>query len=227
MICSAMQPSYIPWSGFYNLISNSDKFVFLDDAQFQKNSWHNRNRILVNHSPHWISVPIKHDKLEQKIYESEIVNSQPWKRKHVKLLQQTYCKHQYSGDILEITDYLENENFNNLAELNIRIIKWFLKKLDILTDIHLSSEMNIDGRRTLRLIKILEKLGADTYLSPIGAMEYLKVDEFSKLTDIELKFQEFNPLPYPQYRHEQFESHLSMIDVVANIGWEASKKYIA
>ena len=221
-----MQPTYLPWAGYLNLISQADVFVFLDDAQYQKNSWHNRNRILVNQAPHWISVPVKHRTIDQKINEIEIVNSQPWIKKHIKLLQQTYCKHKYSKDMLEVTNLLAKETFTNLAELNIRLIKWFIEKLNITTDIYLSSEMDIDEKRTLRVVKILEYLTADTYLSPIGAAEYLESDGFSELTSVKLEFQEFEAGHYKQYRHELFESHLSIVDVVANLGWETTKKYI-
>ena len=72
MKCAIMQPTYLPWPGYFNLISKADVFVFLDDAQFQKNSWHNRNRILVENKPHWITVPVKHKSLDQKINETEI-----------------------------------------------------------------------------------------------------------------------------------------------------------
>jgi hypothetical protein len=86
MICAIMQPTYLPWAGYFNLISQSDVFVFLDDAQFQKNSWHNRNRILVNHLPHWITLPVRHAALCQTIRQTELDDSKNWRRKHIKLL---------------------------------------------------------------------------------------------------------------------------------------------
>ena len=76
-----MQPTYLPWPGYFNLILKSDSFIFLDDAQFQKNSWHNRNRILVSQKPHWITVPVKHNSLDQKISETKIVSSHSWAKK--------------------------------------------------------------------------------------------------------------------------------------------------
>ena len=84
MKCSIMQPHFLPWIGYFNLIAQSEKFIFLDDAQFSKNNWHNRNRILNNNLPLWISVPIKSGNLKKKINETEIVSDDRWKTKMVK-----------------------------------------------------------------------------------------------------------------------------------------------
>ena len=226
MICAIMQPSYLPWSGYFNLIAQADKFVFLDDAQLQKNSWHNRNRLLVNHSPHWITVPVKHKSLGQAIVDTELDNTKSWRDKHIKLIQHTYGKHSYANDVLPICEILMDESVCNLAQLNIKIIKWFLEGLEIHTEIYLSSEMDIKGRRTERLIKILGQLNADTYLSPVGAMEYLQIDNFMNKTTASLKFQEYEPATYEQYGNETFESHLSIVDVLANVGWYAARRYV-
>jgi hypothetical protein len=224
--CAIMQPTYLPWAGYFNLIAQVDVFVFLDDAQFQKNSWHNRNRILVNHLPHWITAPINRKSLSQTINKSLFDDKQNWKQKHVKLLRQTYSKHPYSYDIMPVCDIIENNHFQSLADLNILLIKWMMMRLDINTKCFLSSELNISEKRTERIIKILEKLNADIYLSPKGAAEYLDLDDFSNQTSTKLTFQSFEHNLYDQYQQDKFESHLSIVDVVANIGWENTKKYI-
>jgi len=226
MICAIMQPSYLPWAGYFNLIDQADVFVFLDDAQLQKNSWHNRNRILMNHAPHWITVPVSRTSLSQTILESMIDVQQNWKQKQVKLLRQTYSKHPFFEEILEFCAIFEENNAKNLAELNIHLARWIMAKLDIKTRILLSSELDISGKRTDRVISILEKLEADVYLSPKGAAEYLDADDFLNKTSIRLCLQSFEPKPYNHHRHSEFVSHLSIIDVVANIGWGSSKTYI-
>ena len=226
MICAIMQPTYLPWAGYFNLIDQADVFVFLDDAQLQKNSWHNRNRLLVNHKPHWITVPVRRDTLAQSIKETEIDTVQNWRKKHCALLRQTYGKHPYGKEMLDVCSVIEQSNIAHLADLNINLVRWILDNLDIRTEIILASSMGIEGKRTTRLIELLHRLQADTYLSPKGATDYLGGDEFIEQTRISLRFQEFNPAPYPQYQHHPFESHLSIIDVVANIGWEATGRYI-
>jgi len=224
--CSVMQPTYVPWAGFFNLIAKSDVFVFLDDVQFQKNSWHNRNRLLVNHKPHWLTVPVKSNKLNQTIKETEIDVTKHWRKKHSKILQQTYSKHPFASDMLEICSEIEKDKITHLADLNIHLILWILEKLEMNTEIFVSSKMSLEGKRTTRLISILKKSQANCYLSPIGAMEYLQEDNFLGQTSIDLIFQEYDPLPYEQMNQNSFESHLSILDVVANIGWEEAKQYI-
>jgi hypothetical protein len=221
-----MQPSYLPWSGYFNLIAESNVFVFLDDAQLQKNSWHNRNRILVNHSPHWITVPVSRKSLSQTINETTIDSRQNWKQKHIKLLGQTYSKHPFSEDVRQICEVLEAHNFNTLAELNIYLIKFIMSKIGIETKVLLSSELNIIGKRTDRIVSIVESLNADVYLSAQGSAEYLDLDGFIEQTSVNLAFQTFEPKVYNHFRHDEFESHLSIVDVIANLGWDKTKEYI-
>jgi len=221
-----MQPTYLPWAGYFNLIAKADVFVFLDDAQFQKNSWHNRNRLLVNHSPYWITVPVHRKALAQSIKDTEINTTQRWRKKHINLLKQVYSKHPFAKDVLDLCSVIEQDNITHLAELNIILIQWLLRKLNIQTEIFVSSAIGIQGKRTTRIIELLKQLQADCYLSPKGAMEYLEEDGFADQTAINLVYQEFNPAPYPQHHHQPFESQLSIVDVAANIGWEATKQYI-
>ena len=226
MICAMTQPTYLPWAGYFNLIAESDVFVFLDDAQYQRNSWHNRNRILLNGAPHWITIPVLKIALGQSINETKVDDSKNWRKKHIRLLEQTYGKHPFADDILGIYPLIENESLDSLGELNVALVRWMLEKLSVTTPIQLSSCMGIDGKRTERVINILEDLGATQYLSPQGASEYLAEDGFAGQTSIDLRFQDYQPADYPQRRQESFVSHLSLVDVVANVGWHAAREYI-
>ena len=114
--------------------------------------------------------------------------------------------------------------FNN-PTLTFCVLKT-LEKLKITTKIYFSSNLGIIGKRTQRIINMLEHLDADTYLSPIGAAEYLESDRFSDLTTKKLEFQEFTSVPYPQHKNHNFQPFLSIIDIVANIGWESTKNYL-
>jgi hypothetical protein len=226
MICAIMQPTYLPWPGYFNIISKSDIFVFLDDAQFQKNSWHNRNRILVNEDVHWITVPVRHHSLQQKINKTEILNTQMWRKKHGRTLRQTYSKHPFFGDIMSIIELIEKGEFSNLSKLNMEIILLCLSKMNIKTEVYLSSDSNLGGERTDKLINILEFYGVQTYLSPEGALEYLEHDNFTKLTGVKLVTQSFFPSIYKQSGSINFHSYLSIVDVVANIGWKYARLYV-
>ena len=119
MNCAIMQPSYFPWAGYFNLINKADTFVFLDDVQFSKNSWHNRNSILVKQRKIWITVPLKKSKLNTKLNEKIIDNLNDWKSKHIKTIKQSYASHQYAADLNELTDFLQGLDSKIISELNI------------------------------------------------------------------------------------------------------------
>jgi len=221
-----MQPTYLPWAGYFNLMKSVDVFVFLDDAQFQKNSWHSRNRLLIAHQPHWITVPVKHIAVTQQLTETLLCEEKHWRRKHSVMLQQTYARHPHKIAVEEISTFLLQDDSKHLADLNINLIRYISLKLGITTPVKLSSEMLVEGRRTEKVLNILLCAQATQYLSPNGSSDYLKEDNFTSQTDIELQFQAFNPQPYAQFGHEQFVPYLSIVDVVANLGWRATADYV-
>ena len=221
-----MQPTFCPWAGFFNLIGKSESFVFLDDAQFQKNSWHNRNQILVNGEKHWLTMPVVQEKLEKKICETEFKDFEFWKKKHIKIIRQNYSKHAHFQDVDYFLNFYESLKVDNLAELNIAVIRWFSNELKLSTSFYLSSEIGISGSRTERLIKILEYLDTDIYLSPVGAKEYLIEDDFNTNTDVTLTFQEYESPEYQQKNAMTFISHLSILDVISNMGFLNAHQYV-
>ena len=226
MKCAIMQPHYFPWPGYFNLMSKVNKFIFLDDAQFSKNSWHNRNLILSEKKKIWITVPLKSSEIKTKIMDKKIDTGKEWQLKHVKTLAQSYSKHLYSKDLFELLDFLQNVNYNNLSDLNTSIIKFIADKLKIKVEFINSSLFSIDDKRTTKLIKILEKIEATEYLSPKGGEEYLKSDNFEKLTTVKLKINNYESKNYNQKNLDKFISNLSIIDVIANCGWTGTAKYV-
>ena len=227
MNCAIMQPTYFPWAGYFNLIKSADLFIFLDDAQFSKNSWHNRNRILINCKEAWASLPIKKKKLNTLINETEIDNSKNWKAKQLKTLKQNYSKHPFKDDVNEVIEFMKKLDENNLSKFNIKMIEFISTKMNFKTKFFKSSQLNIKKKRTEKIIDILSHFKAKRYISPISSQEYLFKDDFLKKTTIELIFQKFVPKKYNQFKCEKFVSHLSIVDVIANIGWKQTIKYVS
>lgn len=89
-----LQPSYLPWLGYFEQIDRSDVFVFYDDVQYDKHGWRNRNKIKTPKGWQWLTVPVYHN-FGQKIYEVKINNNIPWRRKHLKSLQANYARAPY------------------------------------------------------------------------------------------------------------------------------------
>ena len=226
--CAIMQPSYLPWSGYFNLIASVDKFVLLDDVQFERGSWQNRNKILLNGKAHLISIPTHRTHLREAILNQiEIFESKKFKMKHWKVLEHAYRKAKYGDEALQLLrHFYVDENHENLVNFNGSLIRKFCHALSIKTTISYASEMNCNGKRSEHVAAICKYLNCQTYLSPQGAANYLEADLFVAKFGINLKFQNFLPAPYTQYQSTKFVSHLSILDVIANIGVDGARKYI-
>jgi hypothetical protein len=222
-----MQPTYLPWSGYFNLLFAADKFVFLDDVQFERQSWQSRNRILLDGKEHVLVVPVKRDGLGTLISQATISDENNWRRTHWRTLQSAYGKAPYGEQILSVLKpFYEGVGPQYLSDFNQSIILAIASALNIETLVFRASLLGCEGHRSVRLAKICETLDCDEYLSPRGSEGYLREDNFEKEAAAKLSFQEFEPAPYEQYRADRFVSHLSVIDVIANQGLDYASAYI-
>lgn len=226
MKCAIMQPTYFPWAGYFSLIDQVDAFVFLDDVQYERGTWQNRNRVLVNGQPHWLTVPARREFLGQAINQVTIDEKNNWRQKQFKLLSQAYAGHPYSADMLNAAKIIVAPDLTHLSKLNIKIITDLCRTLGITTKLLRSSELGIGGSRTERLINICEHLECDEYISPMGSAVYLAEDGFVEKTSIRLSFNDFVPAPYVQVNTQSFVSHLSVLDILANLGWRGTTAHI-
>lgn len=221
-----MQPTYLPWAGYFRLIGLSKVFVFLDDAQYERGTWHQRNRLLSCGTGKWITVPVRRVSLGQSILAVEVEDRQGWRKQHMEMVRHSYARHPFRKEVLEALDPVLDTSITSLADLNIALIERFSDGLGLSRKCRRSSVMNVPGTRTDRVIALCDAVGADEYLSPGGAEEYLKNDCFTDKTNVKLSFDNFVPTPYPQLGAENFISHLSMVDVVANLGWDGARHYL-
>jgi hypothetical protein len=222
-----MQPTYLPWSGYFNLIDGVDCFVLLDDVQFERRSWQSRNRILMNGNICTLTVPVRKVARATKISEIELSDHVEWQAEHWKTLITAYAKAPFGSMLLGLLElvYLE-KRFAHLAELNEQLIKCFCLALNIETKLVRASSLGCGGVRSQHLFAICSELGCSGYISPRGSAEYLAVDEIVAMGSLRLSFQEFTPPPYIQSRSTDFVSHLSIVDVIANIGVAGARNYI-
>ena len=213
MICAIHQPQYLPYLGFFDKMCKSDVFVLLDDCQFKKNEWQNRNRIRTKDGWQWLTVPVI-QRFGQSIKEVKINNATNWKHKHLQSLIINYTKAHYFKDYIEFFNESYRREWNYLVDINIHFISYLKEAFNINTRLMRSSELNVHSQATDRLIEICEKVRADTYLSGPGAKEYLEMEKFNY---IRLVFQEFEPQIYQQ-QFEGFIPFLSSIDYLFNCG---------
>ncbi len=221
MIISIHQPQYLPWDNFFKKIKKSDCFIFLDNVEFQKNGLQNRNQIKTSNGPIWLTVPIK-QKLGQKISDVEIDNSKDWKKKHWKTISENYNKSKHFDNFKGNFQNIFLSNWNNLSELNIKIILEILMILNIKTKIYKASDLKVKGKSTELLVNLCKKINSKTYISGEGGENYLELEKF-KEAGIQVIFEKnINQKPYKQ-NHDKigFVQNLSIIDNLFNNGKEA------
>lgn len=222
-----MQPTYLPWAGYFNLIKQVDKFVFLDDVQFERQSWQTKNRILLNGIEHYLILPVNRCHLGELIGNIVINERSNWRKSHWLTLRAAYSKARYGEEALAIlSPFFESDEGLLLSNFTCEIIVKISRELGLSANFYRASELDCGGKRSMHLIEICEKLGCVKYLSPEGSRNYLLEDGFTAISGISLDFQKFEPKAYSQYKGSQFVSHLSIIDVIANHGVEYAKSYI-
>tara|TARA_R110002020_G_scaffold372783_1_gene584212 strand:+ start:13 stop:717 length:705 start_codon:yes stop_codon:yes gene_type:complete len=223
-----MQPTYLPWMGYFSMIKNSDMFVFFDDVQVTKRSWQVRNRIKIKDDFTFLTLPIKKNKSshETKIFEAEISEDVPWRSKHLKSIEHSYRKSPHYEDARGLVRDLLNFEGNNLADFNINFISNVCKGLSIETPLCRSSELPIYGRKDEYLVSICRYFQAKEYLSAPGSKGYIEEGEnlFEK-SNIDVIYHNYSHPIYTQ-TNGNFISHLAIIDAIFSIGLEAVKEAI-
>ena len=127
MKIAIMQPTYIPWAGYFNLISQADKFVFLDDVQFAASSWQQRNRIIFNGKIHMLTVPVLvKGRPDQLIREVQTDETQKWRQKHLSILRQAYSRHPHGKAAIGIVEGVLKHATCSLARINVALIRGIL-----------------------------------------------------------------------------------------------------
>ena len=227
MKVAILQSNYIPWKGYFDLINDVDTFVFYDCVKYTKNDWRNRNKIYVNQSPQWITVPISNDSTKLSIDEV-LISDKRWQDLHFKTLYLGYKKAPYFFQLEElILDYLKDRNWENLSSLNQYTIQEISRKIGISTNFINSRELDLRGDRVDRLVNICADLGASEYISGPAAISYLTGNEeqFSS-KNILLKYKHYPEYPVYKQTQGKFETYVSIVDLIANIGWDDIKNYI-
>jgi hypothetical protein len=211
-----LQPSYLPWLGYFEQIDRSDVFVFYDDVQYDKHGWRNRNKIKTPKGWQWLTVPVYHN-FGQKIYEVKINNNIPWRRKHLKSLQANYARAPYYQTYIKFFEKVYSQHWEYLVDLNVYLIKQLCEFLGIKnTEFVHSRDLNIKGERTERLVKICQLFGADEYLTGDAAKNYLEEKKFQN-ANIKVIYQNYRHPVYPQLFGE-FIPYLSVVDLLFNCG---------
>jgi len=211
------QPQYLPWLGFLDKINSCDIFVILDDVQYKKREFQNRNRIRTPEGAIWVTVPVlTKGRYYQKINEVIIDNSSAWGQEHIRSIESSYRGSRYFDKYFPPLCGILSKKHEELCGLNIEIIRFLMDAFGIKTPLVISSSLGVESSKTRRLIDICRLVGADEYLSGAGGRDYMEEDLFDE-AGIRLSYQEFIHPEYEQ-KFEGFVSHLSSVDYLFNRG---------
>lgn len=211
-----IQSSFIPWRGYFDFIGSVDAFVLYEDVQYSKGSWRNRNKIKCAEGTRWMTVPVRHRSLNQLILNTEIDDRKDWRLDHFAQWHAAYASAPFFATVKEILGDLGRSHDSTISQLNIRLIRLICAYLSIPTPLLLSSDLQIQGHGTRRLIQVLQSLGAKTYLSGPTADGYLEKDLFRQ-AGIRLEYKSYDYASYPQL-WGTFVGSVSVLDLIANCG---------
>lgn len=218
------QPTFLPWQGYLALINYVDEFVILDDVQFDKRSWQQRNKIKQNDKELLLTVPvITKGKYEQNINEVLIDLKKNFREKHLKSIFLSYKKCKYFENYFFKLEAIFNKGFKKLSDLNLNLLSFLLEEMEITTKISFSSNLKLKEKKHNLINKICEIKNCSHYISAKGSEIYLR-DLDQANTKYTISYYGFKNLEYSQLG-ECFIAHLSSLDLLFNLGKD-SKNYL-
>ncbi|NVJ48315.1 MAG: WbqC family protein [Cytophagia bacterium] len=217
------QSNYIPWKGYFDMISRCDVFVLYDTAQYTKRDWRNRNLIKTPEGLKWLTIPVKvKGQFYQSIRDTK-VSDKSWAAKHWKTIEYCYKKTPYFDLYSSVVrDIYLSCDLEYLSDINLLFLKEICAILNIDTEFRFSKDFEIRGGRTGKLVNLCNDLEASKYITGPAAKGYIEEEAFSE-NGIELEWMNYsNYREYPQM-YGQFEHAVSIIDLIFNTGPDSLK----
>jgi hypothetical protein len=219
--CAIVQPSYIPWRGYFDIIRRVDLFVFYDDVQYDRRGWRNRNIVKSANGPLWLTIPVqaRNNQLERTPIHAIATDGNAWAGRHLDTLRHLYARSPHFAELLPWLEQFFAEPPPLLADFTIRGTMDLAARLGITTRFMRSSELGLSGTKTERLINVLLGVGATHYLSGPSARDYIDASLFEK-QGIALEWMTYDYPEYPQL-YPPYDPHVSVLDLLFMTGARA------
>ncbi len=213
MILSAHQPAYLPWLGYLHRIAISDQFVILDDVQFEKNSFTNRNRINIGGKASWLTIPV-HLKghMSTTIRDITIAQNIKWTSKHYKSISQAYQKSPFFHLHKEFFESIYQQEWSSLLDLNHALLSYLLEQFAIKTPIAMLSDINVQGKKQELILDLCQKLSAKAFIFGVQGQDYVDKALFAE-EGVEALFHHYKTPVYQPPKND-FVPDLSCVDVL-------------
>ncbi len=214
MKIAVMQPYFLPYIGYFQLMAAADKFVTFDDVNYIKGGWVNRNRLLLNGAPHTFTVPVRGASQNRRISDHELADDPGWRQNLLHTIRLAYRRAPYyeaaSGFFervilypgVQLADFLRNS-------LN-EVLSYLALDVDIVGTSGVYRNAHLKGAQ--RILDICRREQARTYINPIGGVELYDRETFAR-EGVELRFLRSRPVAYPQGKGEHVP-WLSILDVI-------------
>lgn len=218
-----VQSNYIPWKGYFDLMNSVDEFILLDNVQYTRRDWRNRNLVKTPRGPVWLTIPVAvKGRYHQKICET-VIDDPGWRRRHWKTLAHHYAAARRFREYREVFErlYLGTEE-RFLSRVNHRFMTAICGLLGIRTRISWSMDYRLVGGRTERLVELCRQAGASEYVSGPTAKGYLDERAFGE-AGIAVRYMDYSGYPEYEQVHPPFNHRVSVVDLIFNTGPEAPR----
>ena len=228
MKVAMMQPTFLPWQGYFELIYQADCFIFLNDFQFSVQSFHQRNRLFVNRDQiGWYTAVVdKKASFQCPLNETKMNKNLPWRKKLWKRIEQTYGKTPYFQTLVLFLKQWILTDHDSLADQNVMFIQYVCEAFGWKRKFLFSSAYASTLNRSQRVLELLKIAEGTTYYAAQGAFDYMSQDGIFPVTGIEVVFQQYKQVPYSQNHSNEFVPYLSVLDALCNLGVESTADLI-
>jgi hypothetical protein len=228
-IVAIHQPNFMPWLGYFDKLARADVLVLLDDVQFQKKAagtWTNRTQLIVGGEPAWITAPIVRTfHGVRAVNEMRINDSERWRKKALRTIEQNYRRAPFFDDALPIVDEVLRLDTDHLAEYNESGIRRIAEAIGLDSDkLVRSSALGASSTGTDRLIDLTRLAGGTAYLAGDGAGGYQEDEKFAA-GGIALRRQQFEHPRYPQLS-DSWHPGMSILDALMNCGFAGTRELL-
>lgn len=207
-------------------IASCDVFVLLDDVQYTKNGWQNRNKIKGAQGPVLLTVPVR-DPTFKPINAVEIDSQAPWREKHWKSIIFNYSRAPYFGRYCEEIEQALRAPWDRLSDLNIHLVRALCRQLGLRTELTVSSSLGVPGQGTEKVVGICRRVGATSYLTGAFAAGNHLDDHMFGDAGIDVVVQDWAcPTYRQQFPAQGFIPELSIVDLIFNEGPESAHRLL-
>jgi hypothetical protein len=222
---SIMQPYVFPYVPYFQLATAVDEFWVFDDVQYIRRGWMNRNYVLVEGQKQRFTLPVTSGHRSDLIRDKSLPANFPESLSAFsELIRHAYLEAPHAADICAIIDELLSRSDRSFLDFAMATMSLCFRHLDIAAPLRLTSELKLEKELSgaIRVMEICQRVGADRYVNPIGGVSLYDPNAFAA-RGIDLRFLRGRCLPYSQLGRTQFEPELSIIDLLANVGYRGRK----